>query len=258
MHSLRGLADLPTFSAMPLPDATGRGIRVAVIDSGIHATHPHVGDVACGVAVGPDGTLSDDFTDRLGHGTAVAAAIREKAPNAQLYAVKVFDHSLSTTIDRLVRGIAWAIEARVHIINLSLGTPQAAHAAVLTECIAAASVRGTLIVAAQDDDGTRYYPGSLPGVIPVRVDWTCPRDTYRLAQFAIGVTFLASGYPRPIPGVPPAQNLKGISFAVANVSGFVARVCEREPRRSVDDVITAAAHYQPAACPSLRRSDAAQ
>lgn len=33
----------------------------------------------------------------------------------------------------------------------------------------------------------------------------------------------ASGYPRPIPGVPPERNLKGISFAVANVTGVLAR-----------------------------------
>jgi len=38
--------------------------------------------------------------------------------------------------------------------------------------------------------------------------------------------FRASGYPRPVPGVPPARNLHGISFAVANMTGFVARACE--------------------------------
>jgi subtilisin family serine protease len=223
MHSRRNLVGSSVSSGMPLREPTGRGIRVAVIDSGIHAGHPHVGDVAGGIAVQPGGTLSDDFTDRLGHGTAVAAAIREKAVDVELYAVKIFDRSLSTTIDRLVRAIAWAVEQRVHVINLSLGTPREAHAEVLAASVADACVRGTLIVAAQDDDGTRYYPGSLPGVISVRLDWTCPRDTYRLVESATGVTYLASGYPRPIPGVPPAQNLKGISFAVANVCGLIAR-----------------------------------
>jgi subtilisin family serine protease len=238
MHWRRDPAGSLTSSAMPLRDGTGRGIRVAVIDSGIHAGHPHVGDVAGGIGVQPDGTLSVDFTDRLGHGTAVAAVIREKAPDAELYAVKIFDRSLSTTIDRLVCAIAWAVEERVHVINLSLGTPKEEHAPVLAASVAHACARGTVIVAAHDDDGARYYPGCLPGVIAVRLDWTCPRDTCRLVESATGVTYLASGYPRPIPGVPPAQNLKGTSFAVANVSGLIAR--------------SLSADQQPTACPSFR------
>ena len=40
------------------------------------------------------------------------------------------------------------------------------------------------------------------------------------------VNFAASGFPRSLPGVPPKRNLHGISFAVANMTGFVARACE--------------------------------
>jgi len=46
------------------------------------------------------------------------------------------------------------------------------------------------------------------------------------------VEFSASGYARPIPGVPPERNLNGISFAVANMTGFVARACEGLEDRS--------------------------
>jgi hypothetical protein len=82
--------------------AAVEGVRVAVIDSGIHPGHPHVLGVAGGVAIFRDGE-SDDYLDRLGHGTAVAAAIREKAPDAQLLAVKVFDRTLSSSVGALVR-----------------------------------------------------------------------------------------------------------------------------------------------------------
>ena len=47
---------------------------------------------------------------------------------------------------------------------------------------------------------------------------------------ADGDALLASGFPRPIPGVPPERNLSGISFAVANVTGFLALVCETDSR----------------------------
>ena len=43
-----------------------------------------------GFAIGGDGTLSDDRVDRLGHGTAVTAAVREKAPGADILVIKVF------------------------------------------------------------------------------------------------------------------------------------------------------------------------
>ena len=51
------------------------------------------------------------------------------------------------------------------------------------------------------------------------------------------VDLAASGYPRPIPGVPVERNLSGISFAVANVTGFLARLLERDQTlRTVSDL----------------------
>ena len=55
---------------------TGRGVCVAVVDSGVNATHPHVGGVAGGIAIDEHGVERADYLDRLGHGTAVTAAIR--------------------------------------------------------------------------------------------------------------------------------------------------------------------------------------
>jgi subtilisin family serine protease len=228
-----------SWSAVPDPARlpTGRGVRVAIIDSGVYAAHPHVGSVAGGVAIDADGVEGDDYVDRLGHGTAVTAAIREKAPDAELYAVKVFHGSLSTSISTLVHAIDWAARSGMHIANLSLGTARVEHEGVLRDAVARASARGMAIVAAYEDEGVRWLPGSLPGVVPVQLDWTCPREEYRVSG-ANGTTVLgASGYPRPIPGVPPDRNLSGISFAVANVTGFVARAREGTSATSVDDIV---------------------
>jgi hypothetical protein len=63
----------------------------------------------------------------------------------------------------------------------------------------------------------------------VELDWDCPRDLCRLAGGPDGGFYLrASGFPRPIPGVPPAQNEKGQSFAVANATGLLALAIEGE------------------------------
>lgn len=188
-------------------------MKIAVIDSGIHAGHPHVGSVAGAVHF-----AGEDALDRLGHGTAVAAAIREKAPEAELFAVKVFDRRLSVRIEALLRALEWCREERMDAINLSLGTANEEHREAL---MAAVADNGVVVSAAN------MLPGSLAGVIGVAADETCPRDEFRRE----GDVFLASPYPRPIPGVPPERNLQGVSFAVANMTGIVARAlarCSRE------------------------------
>src|SRR5204862_5535412 len=158
-------------------------VRVAVVDSGVHVHHPHIqGRIAGGVAIDDLGHEHPDTVDRLGHGTAIAAAILEKAPDAELHAVKVFDRTLSTTITGLVAGIDWAIRSGMHVVNLSLGTAKAEHEPLLTEVVSRARDRGVIIVAARDDGGVRWLPGSLEGVLPVQLDEACPRDCYRVAD----------------------------------------------------------------------------
>lgn len=176
-------------------------VRIAVIDSGVHAEHPHVNGVAGGVSF-----CGGDHVDRLGHGTCVTAAIKEKAPDAEIYVVKVFDRSLETTMDVLLAALNWSVEQQVHLINLSLGVVQ-------PECLGEFAARALIVC-----------PHAIPGVVTVAADPACPRDQY---HFRDGV-FYASPYPRPIPGVPVEKNLQGLSFAVANMTGFAARVVESD------------------------------
>jgi subtilisin family serine protease len=202
----------------------GRGIRVAIIDSGVHAAHPHVGGVAGGTAFDDDGREYDDIVDRLGHGTAVAAVIREKAPEAELHCLKVFDRELASTGRALTEALRWAAARRVHLINLSLGTTTGDHEAALASAVAEARGSGACVVAAAPTPDARWLPGALPGVVGVELDWTCPRGECRVRVADDGtVRATASGYPRPIPGVPPGRNLQGLSFAVANVTALLAR-----------------------------------
>lgn len=203
---------------------TGRGVRIAIVDSGVHHGHPHVGRIAGGIGIDETGAITGHFVDRLGHGTAVAGAIREKAPEAELYAVRIFETALVANVRALVAALQWAIQAQVHIVNLSLGTSAPQHEDALRSVVTAAVDAGVLIVAARDDGRTRWLPGSLPGVLAVRADATVPRQTVRVDHEPDGLVFRASPYPRPVPGVPPERNLNGVSFAVANVSGVLARV----------------------------------
>jgi subtilisin family serine protease len=219
---------VPRIERAAMPGLTGRGVRIAVVDSGVHATHPHVQGVAGGVAIDASGVVHDDYVDRLGHGTAVTAAIREKAPAAEIFAIKVFDRELATTGDALAAAISWALDHRVHLINLSLGTANADHESALQEAVDAAAQAGVQIVAAAPDRTTRWLPGALRGVVSVEGDAAMPRDECEMEEWSDGSTRIrASIYPRPIPGVPVERNLQGVSFAVANATGLLALLLER-------------------------------
>jgi subtilisin family serine protease len=190
-------------------------LRIAVIDSGVNPSHPHITRI-------DGGWPENDFLDRLGHGTAVMAAIQEKVPDAEYFAVRIFDRELRTNIDTLLAAIQWSIDHQIDIINLSLGTSNPAHAEKFAPFIS----RAIFVSAAG------AYPGDLQGVIRVAPDSDLPRDQYRCE----GEIFYASPYPRPMPGVAPERNLNGVSFAVANMTGLVALACEGLTDRSYNSV----------------------
>jgi hypothetical protein len=227
-------------SLSSLAGRAGRGVRIAVVDSGVHAGHPHISRIAGGASFDDDGRRGEDVVDRLGHGTAVAAAIHEKAPEAELLAVKVFDRSLSSTGRALEAAIRWAATADVALVNLSLGTTNRDHRDALERAVAEAAAAGAIVIAAAPDTAHDWLPGGLAGVVAVALDWECARDACEVSVDPEGrVLIRASGYPRPIPGVPPERNLKGQSFAVANATGLVALAIENARHRSIADVIAA-------------------
>ncbi len=200
-------------------------LRVAVIDSGVHAAHPHIREMVQGIGFDADGTEIEDCVDRLGHGTAVAAAIHDLSPSVVLVPVKVFAGSLTTSVRSVISAIGWSADQGAALINLSLGVEDQDHAESMRAAVEAAEAKGAVIVAAGEHDGVRWLPGTLDGVSVLRVelDWGCPRDSFTCHNNGPSTVFRTSGYPRPIPGVEQTRNLKGLSFAVANMTGLAAR-----------------------------------
>lgn len=196
-----------------------------MIDSGVHPAHPHIDAARLlpGLCVLADGTVLQgeaDALDRLGHGTAVTAAIQELAPDAQVLPIRVFRDGLSASARALATAIRLALEGDCDLLNLSLGTANPAHADAFAVLAAEAAAQGALIVAAFEAQGQPCWPGCLPDVLSVALDWDQPRGTLRLADD--GAKVMASGYPRPIPGVAQRRNLHGVSFAVAQATGWIA------------------------------------
>lgn len=205
--------------------------RIAVIDSGIHGEHPHIGTerLLPGVTIDAEGMACPGAPDLLGHGTAVGAAILEKAPEALLLPVRLFHDqlyanalALSCAIDRCVA------RGDIAIINLSLGLPATGPVPPppLVRAVERAHAAGVVLIAAGGHHDGPCWPGAMAGVIAVGLDWDCPRDAWRIDGSG---ALVASGYPRPIPGVPPRRNLHGVSFAVAQMSGFACRALPHLP-----------------------------
>src|SRR5690606_21294642 len=106
---------------------TGRGIKIALLDTGIDYNHPELSQSYRG---GYDFINDDDDPmDDNGHGTHVAGILAAAqdgkgivgiAPDAEIYAIKVSDKKGSGSFSDLAKGIAWAIDNDIDIVNMSI------------------------------------------------------------------------------------------------------------------------------------------
>lgn len=216
----------------------GRGVRVALIDSGINAEHSHVKSIAGGISffLADDGTVheSQDYADELGHGTALAGILRAKVPHAELHAVKIFSDRLGSPIAVLEAGLRWAIDQRIKIINLSLGTNRPEHRERLAALVENACTERLILVASSPPGLTDMFPAALPGVIGVAGDDQCGWEEY-LHVPNDPIPFRAHPQPRPLPGLSQERNFRGHSFASAHVSALIALRAQQHSRLTVQE-----------------------
>lgn len=206
------------------------GIRVTVIDSGVNPWHSHVQGVegGCSFRLSDSGVVeeNDDYRDELGHGTAIAGVIRERAPSAQLQAFKIFHRELYASAPVLLVALEQAIRIDSKIIHLSLGTEQPSVKKDLARLCKEADERGMVIVAAARGPEDEVCPASLEGVVGVYWHPECEEGSL-IHHPGKPIEFGAYGRPRSLPGLPEEQNLKGNSFAAARVTALAAAyLCE--------------------------------
>ena len=192
-----------------------RPVRIGIVDSGVNTAHPHIGNIAGGIGIGPD-TCEASYVDYLGHGTAVAALIHARAPRAELFAVKVFAGSLTANLEQVILAITWCLDQEMDLINLSLGTVIREHRPAFEKAVARVRLSGKALVSAFEMQSKPALPGSLPGVVSV---------LGVVAHFEKKV-FTACPFPRDIPGVARERNLHGVSFAVAHTTATLCGLWE--------------------------------
>ncbi|WCN81266.1 type VII secretion-associated serine protease mycosin [Micromonospora sp. LH3U1] len=231
--------------------STGRGVTVAVIDSGVDGTHPDlVGQVLRGVdLVGPGGGAGPD---PVGHGTTVAGLIAGRnddkrgavglAPDARILPVRVLDDQ-NRYDDALIvaQGVRWAVDHGARVINLSLGG--SGDSPALAAALDYAFVRDVVVIActgnlATSSDTKVWYPAREPGVIAVA---GLERSSDNL--WSGSITGRATVLTAPASGLvgpkPPSGywRVQGTSFAAPLVTATAALVRSRYPQMPAGEVV---------------------
>jgi subtilisin family serine protease len=236
--------------------ATGKGVKVAVIDTGVDFQHPDlIGRIVKADDFGPQ--RNAPFTADI-HGTAVAGVIAAGAnndvgivgvaPGAEIYALKACwprtpgSREAECNSYTLALAVESAIEEKVQVMNLSLAGP---NDPLLAKLLGAALLRGIVVVAADGGAPGHSFPANVKGVLGVvgsddlkgGLAHSSGRTSSSLAAPSVDIISTA----------PPNSYdfFSGSSLAAAEVTGIVALLLEKNPKLTpaqIRDILQKSSH----------------
>src|SRR3989344_855276 len=243
---------------------TGKGVKIAIIDSGIDATHPMLsGKVIASQDFTGEGTANDFY----GHGTHVAgiaagtnangALYNGASPDALLLNARVLNSQGVGTTSGVIAGINWALDPdsnpatddAADIINLSLGTTSSDPEHPLNKAVEAAADAGIIVIAAAGNCGDAasgscgtFKGVTAPGNSPRAITVGAVDESNVPAAFSSHQTFTSTTGTYIKPDVVAAgtnvnssyiansyRSLSGTSMSTPIVSGFAALLLESNP-----------------------------
>jgi subtilisin len=220
-------------------DSTGRGVNVAVVDTGIDTDHPALeGSVKGGMAVEYDANAEDyvriepdmPLRDLSGHGTACAGIIHALAPEADIYSVRVLGRDMRGKAYQFAGGLRWAIDNGMHVINLSLSTSREEYYGLFHRITDDAYFKNVILVSAVNNIPAPSYPSLYSSVISVAANQEQDPFKYHYNP-SPPVEFGAPGIDVTVAWQNGQTSIvTGNSFAAPVIAGLAALILAKHPQ----------------------------
>ncbi len=213
-------------------EKTGKKVKIVVIDSGIEGNHVQLKRHSfAGIAMIENGygeiELVNDYTDHLGHGTAITYLIKKVAPDSEIFMIKLFEKG-GVEYDKLVAALELVRDhIKPDIVHLSNGIVECEDINAFRQLCRDICEQGIIIVSAFDNAGSISYPAAFDEVIGV--DWykECTKVNDYIFIENSKVNILGYGLEQRLPWIDNSyKRVGGSSFAAPLITAYIAQMLE--------------------------------